>query len=435
MATVYIDSAASGADNGTSWTDAYNSIESYISAGPAAGDLVYIDDGHSETLTNPYDLSITAGTFAAPIRILCVDKADDSLSTGATINHADEFADDTLRDVYVYGMTFGVLNDVIWSNVTFENCTLNFTKSTAIIIGEGGDYADVTFIGGTLDLSGSSSITTVFGNFGEDRARLHMIGTTYTKYTSQTDVIVPDSNGDGIHATFEGMDLSAFTSVFTWGAPPVQAVVRGCKVSSTMAADIDGTRTNANSWCLIVDSAVGNLSAAAQNLVLYDTYYGRITTEETIVLDASDGDTTYSFKIVTSGNVSQTDGRRSVLWLPFPLDAWVTGGSSLTFKVEFTQSGTVTELDDDEIFPAILGPDANGTPTGQKDFRSGWFDDPWNGSPNTHATSSEAWGGGTDTPQYMTDSYTPAETGTVYCQVGVAIPSTTLYLNPLLDVA
>ena len=44
MTDFYVDSAATGANNGTSWTDAWTSITS-APGGIAAGDRVFVDDG------------------------------------------------------------------------------------------------------------------------------------------------------------------------------------------------------------------------------------------------------------------------------------------------------------------------------------------------------------------------------------------------------
>lgn len=75
MATIHVWSGATGAADGTSWTDAYTTMGAAVTAWTSA-DVIYIHAGatapHSESSAT--DLGYTGGTENAPIPVYCVDK-------------------------------------------------------------------------------------------------------------------------------------------------------------------------------------------------------------------------------------------------------------------------------------------------------------------------------------------------------------------------
>ena len=75
MATIYVDDTASGAADGTSWTDAYTTMNAALLAA-SNGDLILIDDGHDETDADMYENR----DIEVHLRFRSVDKADDSYS-------------------------------------------------------------------------------------------------------------------------------------------------------------------------------------------------------------------------------------------------------------------------------------------------------------------------------------------------------------------
>ena len=146
MATYCVDSAAGGlndgGENGTpnpDWADAWVSIASAFT-NAIAGDTVLVDDGHSEDLNvNPNTTLTSAGTLANPIKFHCVDKADDSLSTGASVTNGGA---SNSYDLYLNGSFYSYGTD--WSagrhlfvardisnRIEMEQCTIAAAVNTA----------------------------------------------------------------------------------------------------------------------------------------------------------------------------------------------------------------------------------------------------------------------------------------------------------------
>lgn len=72
MATYYVDPAAGGLNNGSSWADAWVSMASFFANPPAAGDICY---ARGTEVTGATLSNVTAGTVANPITIIGCDAA------------------------------------------------------------------------------------------------------------------------------------------------------------------------------------------------------------------------------------------------------------------------------------------------------------------------------------------------------------------------
>ena len=138
MATYCVDSAAGGlndgGENGTAhpdWADAWVSIDSFLSLPPANSDVCLVDDGHSEDLGGNKTYAIVTAA-ETPYKIHCVDKADDSLSTGAVVDNGgmvNAFWTRIGGSLYCCGVTwrnghFLLLEAIDNEKQIWENCIL-----------------------------------------------------------------------------------------------------------------------------------------------------------------------------------------------------------------------------------------------------------------------------------------------------------------------
>lgn len=110
MAAYYVRSGASGANNGTTKTDAYTTMAAALS-GKAAGDVFYVASDHAESTAGAVTLTFP-GTAAAPNYVYCVNFAGSTppvsadlrttataASTGANVLSFSGFG-------YIYGIAF-----------------------------------------------------------------------------------------------------------------------------------------------------------------------------------------------------------------------------------------------------------------------------------------------------------------------------------------
>ena len=66
MTAYYVDSNAAGANNGTSWTDAYSDVTTAI-ASKSAGDIFYTASNHAESTASAITISAPNGSHLNPV--------------------------------------------------------------------------------------------------------------------------------------------------------------------------------------------------------------------------------------------------------------------------------------------------------------------------------------------------------------------------------
>lgn len=183
-ATIYVDSNASGADDGTSWTDAYDLFSDAVTAWTTS-DVIYVEDSHSESTAATITYTNANATGANLIEIYSVDKTDDSYSiasanqvavtgSGSDINFQSHFsirgmrfsagdniyppdaAGRSFRGVDVYfeltgnGSVFAPLDDQAFTILI--NCTIDFTHASGGAVSPNGahHWYGVTFAGSAV---------------------------------------------------------------------------------------------------------------------------------------------------------------------------------------------------------------------------------------------------------------------------------------------
>ena len=119
MTAKFIRSGATGSNDGTSWADAWVSLESAF-ANLATTDIGYIAHDHSETLSAAiHYFQMVNGTIANIIPIVCVNDSANyasssgtaptsGLTTGAVVNlpTSGSYANNFNYSFYLYGVEF-----------------------------------------------------------------------------------------------------------------------------------------------------------------------------------------------------------------------------------------------------------------------------------------------------------------------------------------
>ena len=433
MTDIFVDSNASGADDGTSFTDAFGSI---LDVAPSSGDRILIADNHSESFgTNnvPMPPTYTPTDPNQPVAVLSVDTSDNSLSPGASITQTQP---SRLTDGYSwFGVDFSGGSFDQWQNSTgsagemvMRQCTFTKTGGGSMFTAAGPfhwEFHDCTFTangtGGWWDLDREGTII--------------LRNCTIDGSAAQNIFLLNSDNLDFLHLDFENCDFSGASSatddfINISDDANVRGRIFNCRLPSGMdffdrsltdkgrLLDMLAIFTRASSS---TDPAIDFQHHQSMGLVEEDTARTRTG-------GASDGTTGYSWRMTldsTATPIPQVHGIVSP-----PISIYVEGGSSTTVTVHVAHDGvgdgTSGDLLDSELWLQGMTPDTAATafPAG------GAFDTLPSGAPADLSNNSETWGGtGVGTTQEVAHTVTPTEDGywtfrvhfTPVDQTGVAV--------------
>lgn len=122
----YVDGAASGANNGTSWTDAWTSPTNVSSGSIAPGDTIYISTGHYGSTTNFLTLKPTvSGTSTSPI----------TFKVSQEVGHSGTVSIDGYWSISVnWWIWDGAKDDNYHTNITATSKVSNITNNIGIVM-------------------------------------------------------------------------------------------------------------------------------------------------------------------------------------------------------------------------------------------------------------------------------------------------------------
>lgn len=441
MATYYVYSGAAGANNGSSWTDAYTAFASAVTAANASGDIIKVHKTHNEVLT-----ANTTYTFQNHVAVICVDKdASDALATMDGTNYSIgtngnySLSVTGAYNTYFYGVAFKAngssvsqaitINSNDNSHMAFDTCKIwNVISGTAPSIAFGSDGTAnmyVCLVNCDVRFGAAGSGINVF-------LRLDIYGGQINSAGSAPTTLFK-SAGRGANVYIEGMDLSLVTGtlVASMGSTQCEFNFTSCKLGTGVT--IQAAQTPANR---------GSAETFLYNCHSGDTHYafghydglGSTIIETGIYANdgaSPDGGTTRtSWKIVTTSAASFYTPYRSP-WF----DKYHSGTSAITPYFEILRDGSATAFNDDEVWgefsiQATTGSvlpvfkddrmTPLGTPAAQTNSSKTASD--WTGENAT------AWFGKIAAPS----ATTPAEVGYLRARCVVGKASTTVYLDPTI---
>jgi len=435
MANIYVDSAAAGLNNGTSWANAYTSFNTAIGTVTNA-DTVWLKSTHAEGSAS--NLAFNCPTSPG-LRILCAGDASEpptSLGTGALVDTTGSLAFNGY--LYCYGVTFkNVFADLALNStfvgtghgMRFESCTFWLNRST------GAQRLLVGYLGHSSN--GSADF-----RLWDCTVRFAHTGSTITPRCGQTIIT-------GLTIDSAGSTPTTLFSLSNSGAES-SAIIEGCDLSSETFTNLIGVNTDTNGSCI-----VRNCKLPA-SVTLVSGTYDQPGMPEVQIMNCDDGDTQYVLyfaqyagtvaeetTIVRTGGASQSRkmvSNANALFPSYPLRGPEivrynsTVGSSITVTLEFVHD-SATALKNDEFWIDVQYQGTSGFPLAL--FASSAKADVLATAADT-TDSSESWtttGMSNPNTRKCTVTFTPQEAGYLYVVPHLAKASTTVYYDPEIAVS
>lgn len=410
-------------------------------AAVAAGDFVYIDDGHSESLQNirPY-IILGSATVNNPVKIICVDKTADTLSTGAIVKNND--ANDNFyfqRSIYSYGVTYDTVSNFGMSTSCI--CTLQGNGSTLLL---NMSAASAKWIGPS---NASVVLHILDGNVGLNNVGMYFAFQAhgYIRWVNGA-LVAPN----GVTKLIDL--LGAFPRNMDIICVDLSAVGSGATATSLLDNADDQINNILISRCKLPSAAgftittgalilPGNKPLRLHHCSSADKYYdffeeayeGSIQEETTIVRTggASDGTTPQAWKMISSANA--LDNYRAMISPPITI--WNAAASEKTFTIECLLD-SATNPQNDEVWMELEYPADNTSGLGAvaKDKCAIL-------SAAADKSAGVGAGGWTTTGLTNPNSFkcavtvTPGKAGPVSARICLAKPSTTVYVDPLITIS
>lgn len=440
MATYYVYSGAAGANNGTSWTDAYTSRTSALAAATTNGDIIKTHKTHTEILAADGTF-----TYGANIIDVVVDKdASDALAvmdgTTGYIGHTTTSYNITVngaRTVYMYGMAWKLAS----------------TLGRDLTLCQDGSHFEVENC--SLYLNSNQFSNLVLGVSTAANSYVKLVNFTYNVAHSGQAILVQSADAEFYGINLTGTALSSLFAAGTGGSPGDIEVYNSdvSSITTNLAPNCGGAAQNFKFYnCKIptgitylATQTVGNLGGGT--LYLYNCangnthynfghYNGFGQTESTVAIYANDGasyDGTNrcSWRITTTANCSY--------YTPY-ISPWFSKynavGSAISPSIEILRDGSTTAYNDNEVWGEWMYEGTTGSTQGtlvdDKMIPLGTPAAQANGAglSNWTGEGGTAWSG----KLAPASSFTPQEIGDVSARVCVGVASSTVYADPTMRI-
>jgi len=425
VATYYVDSNATGLNDGSSWTDAWTSIAS--ATGAAAGDFILVSHTHSETPSYPWPL-FHNGTINNPIKLISTNSSTGQYAYGANLSSAtvasfggNIYCKGFDFSTLIYDLSFGGNSSLPRGDIAiFENCYFGFNRGSANVIFSVGNFQSlVKFVNCEIYSSGTGSIAFSDSQFWSGAFEFdNCIFDCSNAYINTSQYSEPSRPH-----LFRNCDLTNFSHMFVNGNSQRQVVVEDCNLNASFTA-FNVTPHDEKLTVFSSDDAV--LTGEADGVHLIATSRGEVTTSKIEYRSSgAESDVNYSWKLAASSLCVEGYNALDTI----PISKYVESGSQ-TITVYVAGSSS---LNDDDFWIEVDSPSEEVSPTAQGKFRTTKPEPLATPTALTSDTSS-AWNGiGVGTKQKVEVAISPTIAGTVTVRCYLAKPSTTVYVDPKIS--
>jgi hypothetical protein len=434
----YVDSTTgSDSDDGSTWALAKATFGAAVTLATSDGDFIYVAHNHSESLS-----ADTTYTFAANVRVLCVNSGTGALATTGTIDAQPTSYIISLggaKNVYVYGLIFKVsgtsnskytaVSTSDGSHFELEQCTFNFPCTGVVYAAFG-----VNTINTYAMLKSCTFIFNSSGQFILSRGLTDFVDCSFCE-TGALPTTKLISMGFGASAFFTGCTMSKITSTLVGNNVdgPAITVFSNCKFGSGVtikyAAVTVLNKGNQNVYAF-------NCDAGDNHYTMYhgDAFGETIVSTSVYLNDGAtyDGSNNHrcSWKITTTANCNY--------FYPYVspwLDRYHSNNIAITPYLEILRSGSSTAYQNDEVWSEWS---YQGSDNSTKAVIDGTDRMTPLGTPADQTTSSKPltdWAGRDSSNNWAgrlspLSPITPLEIGYIRARICVGEPSVTVYADP-----
>lgn len=335
---------------------------------------------------------------------------------------------------YVYGISFignngsstanlvTIMSGTAVTSITFDNCTISApgtSSSARITFGGASSNVVMNFnlINCTLSNGANKTINLRNGRFTADNLTLAGSALTSVFQPASADtqeIDIKNSNLTGV----------TWTNLVVASGIQMNGYIRftNCKLQSGFVLSTGAFPYPGSAPIELIDCHSGDTQYYYQQ----DSWYGTITTDNTVYYDSTNGTDSLSLKLVSSANVTFFHPMVSP-----PITHFNSSLSSINTTVECVSDGTT--FTNAELWQETTAKNTSGSTLGTTN-RSDRVADIL-ATPANQESSSVSWTGtggfGSEIKQKLVSgSFTPAEIGYITTQVFLAKPNATVYINP-----
>lgn len=405
MATFFVDSNATGANDGSSFADAFTSITSVAEDVPAAGDQVLIASNHSEALAAAIVLG-TATDGDDWVDYISVNSGTEEFETGATVTSTA---------------------NIDFNNAEVRGLTLSTTAEINLDLNGGASAYDCSLTCNRLDVLGrgylENCITTITGTtaaFRDVARSLEVVGgSVIAASVNSNQSLVSFGGGGAGYIDMFGVDTSGVNAGnFIFGVSTNRGRrlrMVGCVLGPNLADAF--TEAVGRMELELINCGAGTSTVSTIGY-RYENRQGRceLDTTRTRTGGATDGETAHSLRLTALADQTRKSTKAAKSGI-FGVTQWVEpGDTNLRIHIahDAVGSGAAGVLQSNECWGEYRGPSQAGTATFQLEALDSRTE--FGVTPTDLTTDSAVWSGTeVGTVQRIDIPINPTEAG--YAQV------------------